>query len=295
MKFYIDFEATQFSNKIISIGCIAENGQTFNSLVKPKSKKNDKIKLGSFITELTGITDEMIAAAPSADDVFNAFFDWICEQNDNTMPQYFCYGDNDAVFIETTAKTMTDTRAISFAMSIKSMLTDFAPETASYFGLKQVGLHRVYTLMQEEAGPQKHDALEDAMMLMFIEENLHKLTKPEDVVNLPAPAARPKKEKRKVPEIFNQWPGSPKKKDEANTGADETNWVVMAENTGGTKIKYFDSMETACLWAIKYLAPGKSPKNSEDMRYAEKRILKSNNISGCRQFGYRWVVKEGEN
>ena len=29
MKFFMDFEATRFSNRIISIGCGAENGNTF--------------------------------------------------------------------------------------------------------------------------------------------------------------------------------------------------------------------------------------------------------------------------
>lgn len=31
MKYFIDFEATQFSQEIISIGCIREDGQTFSS------------------------------------------------------------------------------------------------------------------------------------------------------------------------------------------------------------------------------------------------------------------------
>ena len=39
MKFYLDFEATRFSNRIISIGCVAENGNTFSTLVKPGKKK----------------------------------------------------------------------------------------------------------------------------------------------------------------------------------------------------------------------------------------------------------------
>lgn len=29
MKYFIDFEATQFSQEIISVGCIREDGQTF--------------------------------------------------------------------------------------------------------------------------------------------------------------------------------------------------------------------------------------------------------------------------
>ena len=35
MKYFIDFEATQFTGVIISVGCINENGDEFYSLVKP--------------------------------------------------------------------------------------------------------------------------------------------------------------------------------------------------------------------------------------------------------------------
>ena len=34
MKFFIDFEATQFKHKIISIGCVAEDGSYYETLVK---------------------------------------------------------------------------------------------------------------------------------------------------------------------------------------------------------------------------------------------------------------------
>ena len=54
MRFFVDFEATQFSNRIISIGCVAANGNTFSTLVKPGKKKITK-----FITDLTGITNEI--------------------------------------------------------------------------------------------------------------------------------------------------------------------------------------------------------------------------------------------
>ena len=73
MNFYLDFEATRFSNRIISIGCAAENGNTFYTLVKPVNKA----KVDRFITELTGITNEMLQEAPSADEAFNQLFDFI--------------------------------------------------------------------------------------------------------------------------------------------------------------------------------------------------------------------------
>ena len=52
MRFYIDFEATQFSNRIISVGCVCENGNTFKSLVKPVNK-------GKITPLLTGLTKDL--------------------------------------------------------------------------------------------------------------------------------------------------------------------------------------------------------------------------------------------
>ena len=39
MNFYLDFEATRFSNRIISIGCVAGTGETFETYVNPGDKK----------------------------------------------------------------------------------------------------------------------------------------------------------------------------------------------------------------------------------------------------------------
>ena len=69
MNYYIDFEATQFKHKIISIGCVSDNGKTFQTLVKPVNKA----KVDNFITELTGITKSMLENAPTADEAFNKF------------------------------------------------------------------------------------------------------------------------------------------------------------------------------------------------------------------------------
>ena len=62
MNFFIDFEATQFTQEIISIGCVAENGKSFYSEV------NCKGKITPFITNLTGLTPEQIS------DILNSYF-----------------------------------------------------------------------------------------------------------------------------------------------------------------------------------------------------------------------------
>ena len=58
MKYFIDFEATQFSNDIISIGCIDENGEEFYSLINPGEEKEVKLVLTKTMTnENTGVVN----------------------------------------------------------------------------------------------------------------------------------------------------------------------------------------------------------------------------------------------
>lgn len=256
MNFYIDFEATQFSERIISIGCVAENGMTFNSLVNPG--KGEKIT--DFITKLTGITQEMVDNAESADNVFIDFANWVIDVAigaKDPHPMYYVYGNNDACFLQHTINNMTNPMAISFATSIKALMTDYSKIVKRHFGVGQVGLNRVYQLLKDEEHIQIHDALEDAMMLKYVQEHLGDSTK-EDVVNLPpvnkttysgddAPATVEEQE------LYKTWGKA--KRLVVNTGADENNWEIRCEfqdANGQTQQKYFSSIRMAVFWAIKY-------------------------------------------
>lgn len=257
MNFYLDFEATQFSERIISIGCVAENGMTFDSLVSPG--KGEKIT--GFITKLTGITQAMVDDAASADDVFINFSNWVVEMAlcaKDPHPKYYVYGNNDADFLQRTINHMTNPMAISFATSIKALMTDYSKTVKQHFGVGQIGLNRVYQLLKDEEHVQKHDALEDAMMLKYVQEHLGE-TAQEDVVNLPpakkmtysgddAPATIEEQERCKTWDKANRLG--------VDTGADENNWDIRCEfqdNNGHTQQKYFDSIRTAVFWAIKYV------------------------------------------
>ena len=96
MKYFIDFEATQFSMEIISVGCVREDGQTFYALVAPKEGK-----ITPFITNLTGITAEMVKTAMTPDSVFSQFYDWVFK-NPNDIPEFIVWGDSDTDFAKHT-------------------------------------------------------------------------------------------------------------------------------------------------------------------------------------------------
>ena len=281
MNFYLDFEATQFSNRIISIGCTNERGVTFKTYVKPKNGK-----VNNFITELTGITPEMLEDAPMADEAFNMFYEWAITNCEDGIPKYFCYGNSDAKFIEATVRTMSDFRAISFAMSIKAMLVDYSPIVMQYLQTQRVALKKVVALIEhKDEVEQNHDALADAEMLRMVVENLQTKCTPADADKLAAMKSVPKvkPQTKKVPDIFLSWDGC--KKFEANTFANETDYMIKCGSDAG--VKYFDSLDTATLWAIKYVAGGTSPKNPNSVKKVQSKIKYAIN-HGQTYCGFKW-------
>lgn len=166
MKYFIDFEAMQFSNEIISVGCVSENGEQFYSLVQPKKAK----KITDFITTLTGITYEELDCAPSADKVFSEFYEWV----DKTEKlEFFCYGDCDDAFINSTLKhNITDFYGQCGLSLIKSNLKDYSASIREHFGInRSIALKKVVEYYRGENIIQNHNSLEDAIYLKEVYEN----------------------------------------------------------------------------------------------------------------------------
>ena len=86
MNYFIDFEATQFTGEIISIGCVDENDRQFYTLVKPEKSED----ITGFIIDLTGIGRGELKKAPTADEAFVSLFEWL----DKSAPvRFYCYGE----------------------------------------------------------------------------------------------------------------------------------------------------------------------------------------------------------
>ena len=161
-KYFIDFEASQFKQEIISVGCINDRGEEFQSLVQPSEKK-----ITSFITSLTGITQEMINNANTADIVFADFWDWISE--DKEAPCFICYGNCDKTFVQNTLKKVTNLKAKAALLLIESGIKDFAPTVGKTFNLaKSISLRQLHDYYYKKDLIQHHDALEDANWLKEI-------------------------------------------------------------------------------------------------------------------------------
>jgi DNA polymerase III epsilon subunit-like protein len=289
MKFFLDFEATRFSNRIISIGCVAENGNTFYTLVKPVNKA----KVDRFITELTGITNAMLAAAPSADEAFNQLFDFIEQNSCGIAPEFYCYGDSDATFINHTVKYMEDARACMCALAIGGNIIDYASVVKKFFLVKtDMALRKVYMLIKAKKElVQKHDALEDALMLQCVVENLEKKCKPEDKDTILAMPSQKKPNVKKAPAQFRQWDGSSKW--DANTNANENSWMLKCIDQHSGDVKFFDSAETAALWVIRYIARNVSPKSAEHRARIGGAIMNATESKKCRYNCYWFYNPEG--
>lgn len=281
MKFFIDFEALQFNNFIISIGCVCENGNQFCSFVKPPEGKT----VSQFITDLTGITDETLAAAPSIDEAFNTFYQFISDNCAITSekPEYFCYGDMDATFIKASMKYINDIQAYTFAQALSHSLVDYQKTVKSFFITpNNIALKKVYTLIKEEETVQHHDALEDAMMLSEVVNKMKAKCRPEDGALLSAMKREDKPKRKMAPAIFQNWPGD---KWEADTLGSASNYSIKA--TAGSRTVYFDTLETAALWIIRYCTRGLSPKREGDVVGVMNKINKGIK-EGKEPYGFKW-------
>lgn len=164
MNYFIDFEATQFSNEIISVGCVNEKGDTFSSLVKPKKK------LTTFITELTGITQEMVDNAPSSDEVFTSMYNWMDKDEE---PHFFCYGNTDITFVKKNLSKTSNFKASCMLSMIGMNLINYAGEVKAHFGLiSPIGLIKIVSHYRGYEVEQAHDALEDALFLKEVYDNV---------------------------------------------------------------------------------------------------------------------------
>lgn len=273
MKVFIDIEANQFSGHMMSIGCACENGETFYSLVAlPKGEKPTK-----FITNLTGITREDLSTASSPDEVFNELASFLKNVSyEEPHFEFYCYGNEDPVFINRTIKHMADFQAIILAMSIAGNLIDYSKEVQKYYGnfkSNPPSLHNAYSFVIAKENEQKHNALEDAMMLKTVYEKLFKISIPADGEKVYGkPRVREEIGKKKeIPDYVRVW-----------LNGNISKWKAPTGNTGsemlyckiGNKIKKFSSIEEATYWCIVFNGLG-SPKKEDNFNRVAAKVRKA--------------------
>lgn len=166
MKFYIDFEATQPENEIIAIGAVAENGATFHTLVKPQFSS-----ISPYISQMTHISPEDLEKAPNIDKALINFDLWMMSQESDIMKcRFIAYGD-DSQFVKSTLPAITNDHAFTCAAILMAKIEDCSGETKKFFH-GTIKLIHAFNYVQAAETEQKHNPLEDAMMLQKVYEHI---------------------------------------------------------------------------------------------------------------------------
>lgn len=164
MRFYIDFEATQPEQEIIAIGAVAENGATFYSLVKPQLSS-----ISNFVSQLTHISAEDLEKAFDINEVLRSFDWWMTQQEPDIMKcRFIAYGD-DNKFIQSTLPAITEQHAFTVAAILMAKIENCYEDTRKFFH-GTIKLIHAFNYVQSTEIEQKHNPLEDALMLQKVYE-----------------------------------------------------------------------------------------------------------------------------
>lgn len=231
MNYFIDFEATQFSGEIISVGCIREDGETFYALVTPVEGK-----ITPFITNLTGITKEMLDTAFSAEQVFESFYDWAFS-NPEVIPNFYVWGNSDYSFIQHTCHKTNSLKARMALGYIAGSMKNYAKVCKKHLKWVTDNHSLVKTLQKfNPEAEQNHNALDDAVMLKQIYDFMNENSREQLI------------------EIFNDWSKNPATKEISKTGE---NNITIANLPIGTVyittrkkkiVQTFSSVYEAAIW-----------------------------------------------
>ncbi len=169
MDFYLDFEATQFGDKVIAIGAVCGEYK-FKTLCQPCGKS----KLTPFITKLTGITKQDLAHASDAERAFTCLYYWIsaCSVKYPGPHFFHVYGNSDKNFILSTCRYIVNITIKKFMVHLAYALIDDAAFVNRYFHTNSIGLFNALRHFQPNIGEQDHDPLNDAYALSALMHDL---------------------------------------------------------------------------------------------------------------------------
>lgn len=267
MNIYFDFEATQFSERVLAIGASCEYGD-FDCLVSLYKKD----KLTPFITQLTGITKEMLVGAPNAEQAFTDLYDWIGEMTKeaDTPIFYHCYGDSDAAFLINTANKMEQSKTRNFVLNLAESLLDDSHKVKKFFHSKAIGLHKALKYFEPELLDQTHDPLDDAILLRQLMEHLDSAEALDECPFEECAGEVGKPKKKKLPEIKN----------------DKRHYMVVITHATDEKAKpkRFGSAAIATDWAYQKTLK-KTPNATR--KTVQKNAQKAIDNEGC-YMGWKW-------
>ncbi len=269
MNYFIDFEATQFSNEIISVGCVRADGTTFYEEVRAKRK------ITPFITSLTGITDEQNKVAASSDEVFERFFNWLIKCGDEKA-NFYCYGNSDIDFIRKNLALTTNIKAQAALSIIGMSLKDYSKNVKTHFGLiKNLSLIKLIAYYRGvDSIEQKHNALEDAI---YLKEAFEHVEAEKEVIGHPFPDYESEINNQQTNELTNL----------SREKLKQIPHEIKIFNNEDVLECTFNSLIEARKWVISKL--GKIDQLKVNKRKVENKIINAY-LQNKTYRGYKWII-----
>lgn len=290
MNYFIDFEATQFSNEIISIGCVDENENTFYSEVHA-----DK-KVGKLVEELVSLTSETIKNAPMPDIVFTSFFNWISEHiNEQESVTFYTYGNCDIKFLNKELHKVSSYKAKAAILLMINNLVDYSITVKHHFKLSNdVSLIKVLSYYRNEdiLINQSHNSLEDAQ---YLKEIYNQISKDENIyIPEENPFEKYAEQASKLKRVSNNTSTKIKSNNKLTNNRiielHKVKHIIYVYNKNSKLIKTFDAIDSinaASNWAFAYLSP-------DEKLVASKMNIKNKIINAYLQNktykGYYWTI-----
>lgn len=268
MNFFIDFEATQFSNGIISVGCVSEKDDHFYSLVHTSHK------ITPFITDLTGITEEQNDKALSQEYVFCQLYDWILNKLSPTeVPHFYCYGNSDKEFVKNNFKECKSFKARTMLGYLYTDMQDYTTEVKLHFGLcKNIALKKVYEYYAKQDIIQTHNSLDDASMLKEVFDHIQEN---EYEFNI-------------FPEYMAQQ--FQKKVNEEAPSINEKSYTVCRIKNGQI-IECYSSLGEAIRWAYEQIPAGEE-RNKTSIKTIARGIKRAAKDPKKKYRNFKWTMTE---
>lgn len=257
MDIYLDFEATQYKENIIAIGAHCVNGD-FDCLVQPP--KGDKVT--NFITQLTGISKQLLVNAPTTEWAFYDLYNWLMEVSEG--PVFFhVYGDMDKIFLKNTAETIENPHLKDFVLNLSESVIDDSVKVQHFFHTKAIGVYKALRYFIPELGEQDHDPLNDAIVLARLMNYVSCMKPPEDCP-------------------FEEYKPQPKKSGEKVKRAYTITITHMTDAVA--KPKTFNTCGAAISWAYQKIRKNNTEASQHTV---QKHVLKAIENSSV-YMGWRW-------
>ena len=279
MNFFIDFEATQFSNHIISVGCISEKGVPFYIGIDPTA---DSLHVGHFVSLMVASYMQKAGHKPiilmGGGIVFSQLLEWVKEQSENEKPHFYCYGTSDKHFVKTNfdeSETFTASQMLSY---LYTDMEDYSDIVKAHFGLNQnISLLKVYNYCSKEDKTQSHNALEDATMLLEVYQYINSHENEFEV----------------FPE-YKEIIGKKKLTNQISEITEGKKYIVHRMNSRKV-LQTYNSFDEAVEWAYNQIPEGEE-RNKTNIKTIARNIKKASNgyDEKKKYMNYRWkIIRKG--